>query len=95
MEQIITIELFGKKYTFKAETQVEKAKEVAELLVNEVKKVESQQKGSPARFNPLGIMILTAMNIAGDNIDIKDNHMEFISKISDKSAMILSKLESF
>lgn len=94
MEQFITIELFGKKYTFKAETQVEKAKKVAELIVKEVRKVESQQKGSPAQSNPLGIMILTAMNIAVDNIDIKENHSDFMRKISDKSAKLLSKLES-
>jgi len=95
LEQFITIELFGKQYTFKAETNVEKAKEVAELLVREVEKAESQQKGSLARFNPLGIMILTAMNIAGDNIDIKENHLDFLREISDKSSKLLSKLENF
>lgn len=95
MEQFITIELFGKNYTFKAETRIEKAREVAELLVKEVGKVESQQKGSSARFNQLGIMILTAMNIAGDNIEIKENDLDFMRKISDKSAKLLSRLDSF
>lgn len=95
LEQLITIELFGKQYTFKAETQVEKAKEVAEMLVKEVEKAESQQKGSPSRFNPLGIMILTAMNIAGDNIDIKENYLDFKREVFDKSSILLSKLENF
>jgi cell division protein ZapA (FtsZ GTPase activity inhibitor) len=45
LEQLVTIELFGKPYTFKAKSEVKKAKEVADLLAKEVSRVESQKSG--------------------------------------------------
>ena len=94
MEQFVKIELFGKHYTFKVETEVSQAKEVADFLVKEVRRVESKQQSSQARFNQLGIMILTALNIANDNIEINKNRSEFLREISGRSAKLLSKLDN-
>ncbi len=93
MEQYVKIDIFGKQYTFKAETEFSHAKEVADLLVKEVRRVELRQPDFPASNNPLGIMILTALNIANDNIEIKKNHSEFLNEISDKSVKLLNKLD--
>ena len=43
LEQTVTIELFGQPHTFKTDTDVTKAREVADLLVKEVERVKSQQ----------------------------------------------------
>ncbi len=93
MEQFLKIDIFGKQYTFKAETEFSHAKEVADLLVKEVRRVELRQPDFPVSNNQLGIMILTALNIANDNIEIKRKHSEFLSVISGKSAKLLSKVD--
>jgi len=93
LEQFVKIDIFGKQYTFKAETECSQAKEVADFLVKEVRRVELRQPDFPASYNQLGVMILTALNIADDNIKIKKNHSEFLHEISGKSAKLLSKLD--
>lgn len=93
MEQLVKIDIFGKHYTFKAETEVSQAKEIADFLVKEVGRVESSQPNFPTSFNQLGIMILTALNIASNNIEIQKNHSEFLREISVRSANLISKLD--
>lgn len=93
MEQFVKIDIFGKQYTFKAETEFSQAKEVADFLVKEVRRVELRQPDFPANYNQLKIMILTALNIANDNIEIKKKHSEFLRVISGKSAKLIGKLD--
>jgi len=93
LEQFLKIDIFGKQYTFKAETEFSHAKEVADLLVKEVRRVELRQPDFPVSNNQLGIMILTALNIANDNIEIKRKHSEFLGVISGKSAKLLNKVD--
>ncbi len=94
MEHLVKIELFGKHYTFKAETDALHATEVADFLVQEVKKIESQLNDSSTSLNQLGIMIMTALNIANNDIEIKKDHSDFLFKISEKSANIIKLLDN-
>jgi cell division protein ZapA (FtsZ GTPase activity inhibitor) len=94
LENLVKIELFGKNYTFKAETDALHATEVADFLVQEVRRIESQLNDSPTRLNQLGIMIMTALNIANNNIEIKKDHSDFLFKISEKSANIIKMLDN-
>ena len=89
LEQLVKIELFGQQYTFKAESEITQAKEVADFLVEEVNKIESQQPGSA---NKLTILILAALNIANENIELKKNHSNFLHMMSKRSAGLLSAL---
>jgi hypothetical protein len=43
LEHFVTIELFGQPYTFKSDAEASKAKEVADLLLQEVAKIQEQQ----------------------------------------------------
>ena len=90
MEQLVKIELFGQRYTFKTESEVTQAKEVADFLVDEVTKIESRQPGSSSK---LTILILAALNIANENIELKRNHLDFLQIISKRSAALLSVLD--
>lgn len=94
MEHLVKIELFGKHYTFKAETDATHATEVADFLVQEVKKIESQLNDSPTSLNQLGIMIMTALNIANNNFEIKKNHSDFLCELSEKSATMIKLLDN-
>lgn len=86
MEQLVKIELFGQRYTFKTESEVIQAKEVADFLVDEVAKIESRESGGS---NKLTILILAALNIAKENIELKRNQSNFLQIISKKSAALL------
>ena len=95
MEQMVTIELFGQPYTFKVESDVETAKAVADLLVEEVDKVQNQQSGQVSNISNLTILILAALNIANENMELKRNHSKILDDINQRSVRIIGQLNEF
>ena len=93
MDQLVTIELFGKPYTFKAESEVSKAKEVADLLTKEVSRVESQQPGGASAASQLTTLMLAALNIAHQNMELENNYSKFMQDISERSAKLIRKID--
>ncbi len=93
MDQLVTIELFGKPYTFKAESEVNKAKEVADLLTKEVSRVESQQPGGSSATSHLTTLMLAALNIAYQNMELENNYSKFLQDISERSAKLIRKID--
>ena len=93
MEQIVTIELFGQPYSFKAESEIQTAKAVADLLVKEVDKVQLQQSEQSSTISNLTILILAALNIANENMELKTNHSTFSHMIRERSARLLGRLD--
>ena len=93
LEQEITIELFGQAYTFKAKSEVKKAKEIADLLVKEVDKVQNQQSGQSSNISNLTILILAALNIANENMELKRNHSKFLNEICERSKGMIGRLD--
>ncbi len=77
MEELVTIELFGRSYTFKAESEIMMAKDVADYLVKEVSRVETQQSIKSSNISKLAIMILAALNIANENMELKKKTFGF------------------
>lgn len=94
MEQLLKIELFGQPFTIKADSEVTKAREVADFLVKEVSKIEAQQRASTSNLNKLAILILAALNIANENLELKKNHYDFMQSISERAKAIDSLLDS-
>jgi cell division protein ZapA (FtsZ GTPase activity inhibitor) len=93
LEQLVTIELFGKPYTFKAKSEVKKAKEVAEVLAKEVSRVESQQSGESSTASDLTTLMLAALNIAHQNMELENNHSKFMQDITERSAELIRKID--
>ena len=93
MDQLVTIELFGKPYTFKAESEVNKAKEVADLLTKEVSRVQSQQSGDSSATSQLTTLMLAALNIAHQNMELENNYSNFLQDISERSAKLIRKID--
>jgi len=93
LEQIITIEIFGQPYSFKAKSEVTEAKEVADLLVKEVARVQDEQSGQSANLTKLAIMIIAALNIANENIELKRNYSKLVEEISDRSNRLIGELD--
>ena len=93
MEQLVTIELFGKKHTLKAESDVQQAKEIAEVLVKEVSRVEKQQSGRSSADSNLTTLMLAALNIAHQNWELENHHSEFRQNLSERSLNLIRQLD--
>ena len=92
-DQIVTIELFGQPYSFKAESEVKEAKEVAEILVKEVDKIQNQQTDQSSTMSNLTILILAALNIANENMELKRNRSGLLDEISERSTGLIRRLD--
>jgi len=64
LEQLVTIELFGKQHTFKAESEVNKAKEVAEAYVKQYLSSYTIDKIEKDNWRPLYVVTLKGENNA-------------------------------
>ena len=94
MEQIVTIELFGQKHTFKANSEVTKAEEVADFLVREVTRVESLQTDQSSKMSKLTILMLAALNIANEHMELKRDHSKLLEDVSNKTANLIRTLDN-
>jgi cell division protein ZapA (FtsZ GTPase activity inhibitor) len=94
LEQIITIELFGQKHTFKANSEVTKAEEVADFLVREVTRVESLQTDQSSKMSKLTILMLAALNIANEHMELKRDHSKLLENVSNKTANLIRILDN-
>ncbi len=94
MEEIVTIELFGQTHTFKADSEVTKAKEVTDLLVKEVTRIEDQQSNQSSNMSKLTILMLAALNIANDHMELKRNHARLLHDVTDRTANLIHTLDN-
>ena len=94
MEQLITIELFGRPYTFKAESELSEAEKAADLLVKEVAKIEVQLSSKSSAIIPeQTILILAALNIAGENYKLKKKYSDLAQEMAERSASLIQTLD--
>ena len=93
MEQLVTIELFGQPYTFKTQSDINRAKEVADYLLQEVAKVERSQPNPSSSSTQVTIMILAALNITENYLDLKQQRLRLTHDISDRAARLIRKLD--
>ena len=94
MEEIVTIELFGQTHTFKADPEVTKAKEVADLLVKEVTRLEEQQSNQSSNMSKMTILMLAALNIANEHMELKRNHSKLLHDVTDRTANLIHTLDN-
>ena len=94
MEQLVTIELFGQPYTFKTESDVSKAKEVADYLVEEVARIETQHSKISSNVTKLNTLILAALNISNENIELRKNRSDLLRDISTRTTNLIRALDA-
>ena len=94
MDQLVTIELFGRPFTFKADKDVSTAKEVADFLVQEVSKIEDQLSNKSSTINKQAVLILAALNIANEYFKCKQNHKDLLEIVSDRTSGLLNELNT-
>jgi cell division protein ZapA (FtsZ GTPase activity inhibitor) len=92
LDQLVTIELFGQPYTFKAQSEAVKAQKIADILVNEVAKVESDQKDEASSGSQTATLIIAALNIANKNVELKAHYDRLLQDISKRSVALIDEL---
>lgn len=94
MENLVSIELLGQEYTFQAEAEAVNAKEIADFLVTEVAKIETKFESNSAHVNKIAIIIMAALNISNEYIEMKKNYSGLLLDISKRSSRLICELNS-
>jgi hypothetical protein len=94
LEQMFTIKLFGQSYTFKTDGDVSQAEEIAAFVVDEVTKVQNGVMKTSAIIPDLTVLILAALNIAGQNFELKKIQTGFLNKISERAVKLTRMLDA-
>ena len=88
VEQVITIELLGETFKFKADENRENLEEILTYLMQEVQKVEEQFPGHALKTNKLAIMVMAALNISKQFIELTNNHSDFMNSVSSRTSKL-------
>lgn len=93
MEQTVTLQIFGRKFTFQTDSGMPDAKKVAALFEDAVQKVQAQFDGKPVNVDKETILVLTGLNIASEHFKLEERYNQFFNRMTEKSAVVLSELE--
>lgn len=93
MEQFVTIEIFGHPFTFKSDADKPTAQAVADFLVNEVDRVETELSKETPHVTRQAILVMTALNIASENFELKRSHMRLVQNLQQRSAHLIRTLD--
>ena len=88
MEKVIKIEVLGETFTFKANENREKLKEILSYLMQEVQKVEEQFPPHALKTSKLAIMVMTALNISKQYMEITNKHSDFLNSVSSRTSKL-------
>lgn len=95
MDQHVTIEIFGHPFTFKADENSTKAKEVADYLKQEVDRVERQLPDEARKtISKRAILILAALNIANEYFEMKEMQADLLKTMEKKATGLLDSLDT-
>jgi cell division protein ZapA (FtsZ GTPase activity inhibitor) len=89
----VTLQVFGRKFTFQAESGLPDAEHVAAHFEDAVQKVQSQFEGKPVNVDKETILILTGLNIASEHYKLEQRHQLLLDRMTERSAVVLNELE--
>ena len=90
MDRVISIELFGQAYTFRAEAQLLDAEKIASYVAEQVGKAQASAD-VPGK---LDTVILAALNIANDYFEMKRHRDELVNNIDRRCAVLLENIDA-
>jgi len=64
------------------------------LLVEEVARVENQQSGQLPNISKLAILMLAALNIANEHMELKRNYTELLRDVTTRSTKLIHTLDN-
>jgi cell division protein ZapA (FtsZ GTPase activity inhibitor) len=90
VDRLISIELFGQAYTFRASGPVSQAEEVTNYLAEEVEKARAAGE-APSK---LDTVILAALNIANDYFEVRRSRQELVRDIDQRCKSLIERIEA-
>jgi cell division protein ZapA (FtsZ GTPase activity inhibitor) len=93
LEQTVTLQILGRKFTFQTDSGVPDAKKVAALFDEAVQRVQSQFDGKPLTVDRETLLVLTGLNLASEHFKREEQYHQFCNRMTKKSAVVLSELE--
>ena len=93
MEELVTLNIFGQQFTFKADEAYPHLHEVSVLIESEVEKVTRQYAGSSPRTSNLAILLSAALNIANNHVEMEKSEAALMDLVQQRSGKILKMLD--
>ena len=78
VEQVIKIELLGETFKFKSDQNRNNLKEILSYMMEELRQVEEQFPAHALTTNKLAILVMTALNISKQYVELTNIHSEFL-----------------
>jgi len=94
VDQVLTLDILGQPFTFKADVDVADAKAVADYVVESVDRARSQCAQKTAGIDKRAILILTALNITNEYFELKKRHQRLLDDLNQRSEDLLQSLET-
>ena len=94
MDQVLTLEILGQPFSFKADVDVSDAKAVADYVIASVDRAISQCAHKAASPDKRAILILTALNITNEYFELRKRHQQLLQDLDQRSEDLLKTLES-
>lgn len=94
MDQVLTIDVLGQPFTFKADANVYDAKAVADYVIKSVNHAQTQCAQKTLFPDKGAILILTALNITNEFLELKKKYDQLLHDINQRSANLLHTLEN-
>jgi cell division protein ZapA (FtsZ GTPase activity inhibitor) len=92
LDQLVTIEIFGYPFTFKADSDVEKAREVAAYIQDAVGKLEAQHTNGGTKIDKRAILILTALNITSEYFSYREENEALLNTLKARCDHLFEKV---
>jgi cell division protein ZapA (FtsZ GTPase activity inhibitor) len=90
VDRLISIELFGQAYTFKASGGVSQAEEITNYVAEEVEKARAAGE-APSK---LDTVILAALNIANDYFEVRRSRQDLVRDIDRRCKSLIEHIDT-
>jgi cell division protein ZapA (FtsZ GTPase activity inhibitor) len=93
-ESVFTVELFGQTFRFQYDAGDVNPNEVLEILYRETKRIETEQRASASYSNKMALLVMAALNVCLENVELKKSKEELIRDFLDQSQKIIQILDA-
>lgn len=93
MEQLLTIEILGQPFTFKTDSDIAEAKEMADYVAKSVDQASAHFANQTQIADNRAVLVLAALNIANEYFELKKNHQQLLNDLSRRSDKLLYALD--
>jgi len=95
VEEIVSIDLFGRQFQFRTDKPLEDCEQVVEKLKQYVSQAEEQTNNTASVQNRVVVLLLAGMNLANDLVVTESELSKLHDRVDRNSSGLLNKLNVF